>query len=250
MSGFTKLVPDLIQSSIWNESSDVRCVWITMLATKDENGYVRGDINTLTRLSNVPRPAVEEAVLKFSSPDPSSHTPDNEGRRIEEAPGGWLVLNHHLYRDGDRREYFREYMRKRRAVKGVNVNSKHCSVSVSDSVSGSEGGTGGTWRDSLAVYQSEATEAVADLLNDQAWVEEREKYHPGLDVRLSVQKAHVDFWGTEAGWAHKRGKRTQTINWRSTYNQALSMKSNQVWAPRQSAARGGLVEIAPGVGEK
>ena len=38
MSGFTKLVPEIVMSSIWNESPEVRCVWITMLAIKDENG--------------------------------------------------------------------------------------------------------------------------------------------------------------------------------------------------------------------
>ena len=38
MSGFTKLVPEIVLSSIWNESPEVRCVWITMLAIKDENG--------------------------------------------------------------------------------------------------------------------------------------------------------------------------------------------------------------------
>lgn len=33
MSGFTKLVPEIVMSSIWNESPEVRCVWIAMLAT-------------------------------------------------------------------------------------------------------------------------------------------------------------------------------------------------------------------------
>jgi hypothetical protein len=139
MAGFTKLVPEIIQSSIWNESSDVRIVWITMLAIKDENGYVRGDALTLARMANVNVNSVNEALNTFQNPDPSSHTPDNDGKRIEAAPGGWIVLNHHLYRTGDRNEYFRDYMRKRRekkpVVNSVNVNNNNGSVSVSASVS-------------------------------------------------------------------------------------------------------------------
>ena len=144
MGGFTKLVPEIIQSSIWNESPEVRCVWIALLALKDENGYVRGDPQTLSRLANIPHESVREALDKFSNPDPLSHTPDNDGRRIEQAAGGWIVLNHELYRVGDRNEYMRDYMRKRRAkqkdVNSVNINDNNSSVSVSASDSASKEG--------------------------------------------------------------------------------------------------------------
>lgn len=141
MSGFTKLVPEIISSSIWNEPSDIRIVWITLLAAKDQNGYVRGDARTIARLANVDICISEQALDKFQQPDPSSHTPDNDGRRIAPAPGGWLILNHEIYRAKDRNAYFREYMKKRReksVVKNVNVNTTIPSVSVS--VSDSEDG--------------------------------------------------------------------------------------------------------------
>jgi len=144
--GFTKLVPEIIQSSIWNEPSDIRVVWITMLAIKDEGGYVRGDAGTIARLANVPTEAAVEALAKFQQPDLSSHTPDNDGRRIEAAPGGWIVLNHHLYRTGDRNEYMKQYMReyrKKRGVDGVNINVNQPSASASVSVSRKKGGRGG-----------------------------------------------------------------------------------------------------------
>jgi hypothetical protein len=111
MSGFTKLVPEIVQSSIWNEPPEVRVVWITMIATKDESGYVRGDAKTLSRMANVDHETVERALELFQSPDPSSHTPDNEGRRIMAAPGGWIVLNHGIYRAKE--EVIREQTRKR-----------------------------------------------------------------------------------------------------------------------------------------
>ena len=101
MSGFTKLVPEIVDSSIWNESAEIRCVWIAMLATKDANGYVRGDARSIARKANVSVDAASEALGLFQKPDPSSHTPDNEGRRIMPAPGGWIVLNHEIYRARD-----------------------------------------------------------------------------------------------------------------------------------------------------
>ena len=149
MSGFSKLVPEIIQSSIWNESSEVRIVWITMLAVKNQDGYVRGDAATLSRLANVPAESVRQALEKFQQPDPLSHTPANEGRRIEPAPGGWIVLNHDIYRAKDYNEHMRDYMRDRRqSLRAVNnklkqVNDPSVSVSVSASVSGIQQGVQG-----------------------------------------------------------------------------------------------------------
>ena len=101
MSGFTKLVPEIVQSSLWNEPAEIRCVWIAMIATKDESGYVRGDARTISRVANVSLESAAKALAMFQEPDPSSHTPDNEGRRIMPAPGGWIVLNHSIYRASD-----------------------------------------------------------------------------------------------------------------------------------------------------
>lgn len=148
MSGFTKLVPEIIQSSIWNEPAEVRCVWIAMIATKDADGYVRGDVRTIARMANVSVDAASDALKMFQAPDPSSHTPDNEGRRIMPAPGGWIVLNHDLYRchDDIYRERTRERVRKHRAklessddvTLHETLQKRYPSASVSASVSASE----------------------------------------------------------------------------------------------------------------
>jgi hypothetical protein len=144
MSGFTKLVPEIVQSSIWNEPPEVRVVWITMIATKDESGYVRGDAKTLSRMANVDHETVERALELFQSPDPSSHTPDNEGRRIMAAPGGWIVLNHGIYRAKEevireqtrkRVQKYRENKKKGDDVTQGNVTETLPSVSVSASAS-------------------------------------------------------------------------------------------------------------------
>jgi hypothetical protein len=111
MSGFTKLVPEIVQSSLWNEPAEIRCVWIAMIATKDASGYVRGDARTIARVANVPIESAKAALALFQEPDPSSHTPDNEGRRIIAAPGGWIILNHEIYRARD--DVYREKTRQR-----------------------------------------------------------------------------------------------------------------------------------------
>lgn len=132
MSGFTKLVPEIVLSSIWNESPEVRCVWITMLAIKDENGIVLGTEETLARIANVTLQCVTDAIERFSSPDKNSRTPDNEGRRIAKCDGGWIVLNHGKYRDNSAvlREKTRERVRRFREKKAMEKASQTGNVTV------------------------------------------------------------------------------------------------------------------------
>ncbi len=144
MSGFTKLVPEIVQSSIWNEAAEIRIMWITMLAIKDSDGYVRGDARTLARIANVSIESSEAALRLFQDPDVNSHTSDNDGRRIEPYAGGWLVLNHDKYRckEQEIRDQTRQRVKKHREKHNVtlcNVTETLPSASASVSVSSSEG---------------------------------------------------------------------------------------------------------------
>lgn len=180
MAGFTKLVPEIVMSSIWNESPEVRCVWIAMLATKDENGYVRGNAASLARLANVSLESAKEAIEKFQLPDPESNTPDNDGRRIQAVPGGWFVLNHALYRGKDYREYEAERKREYRrshplsGTRPGHVPDASASASASGSVSDGEGvqGKGKPPKQATAIPECLATvEGFAEAF--AAWVEFR-----------------------------------------------------------------------------
>ncbi len=105
-------------STIWDEDAETRCVWITMLAIRDWNGYVEGTVTGLAKLSRVTTVQCEGALKKFMSPDHYSRTKDSEGRRIEEVEGGWRILNHFKYQDekvAQRREYNRVKQREYRA---------------------------------------------------------------------------------------------------------------------------------------
>lgn len=92
-------------------------------------------------------------------------------------------------------------------------------------------------------YKALELQAFTTLINDNEWIMERQKFHPNLDIRLSLEKAHNDFWGTEAGWQHKKKSNVSEINWKSTYQNALTVKSNQVWL-QQSKKPFGRQEVS------
>lgn len=129
--GYTKLFADIVDSSIWDEDAEIRVVWVTLLALCNADGFVRGSVGWLAGKSRVSVNKCQQALTKFTSPDPRSRTPDNEGRRIQVVDYGWIVLNHHLFRNrtglsyDTRRVYQRDWMRKKREI----LKSKHCQQS-------------------------------------------------------------------------------------------------------------------------
>jgi hypothetical protein len=102
-----------------------------------------------------------------------------------------------------------------------------------------EGGVGETqkehsgnvpnWRDSFDAYDEELCRQLEELKKDEEWFVKRAKYHPGLDIRLSLEKALNDFWGTEAGWNCKKKSKSKEFDLKATLARALSFKENQVW---------------------
>jgi hypothetical protein len=86
-----------------------------------------------------------------------------------------------------------------------------------------------TWRTDYKIYLAQLREEYTNLLHDQEWLEEKKKFNPGVNIPLSLEKACVEFWATEAGWKHKKKSRSQNLDWRSTLTNALSLKSNRVY---------------------
>jgi len=116
---FVKLFADLMDSSLWSESSDTRIVWITLLMMADETGLVRSTAPGITKRAGVNLAHTRAALEKFEAPDPESRTLVLEGRRIERVDGGYQIVNYLAYRNlrnkDARREYMRTYMAQRRA---------------------------------------------------------------------------------------------------------------------------------------
>lgn len=101
--GYTKLHSTILDSSVWLEPAHVRLVWITMLAMADQHGVVHASVGGLAHRARVTKEEAADAIARFLGPDPDSRD-RTTGERIEEVPGGWLVLNHANYRDKQTRE--------------------------------------------------------------------------------------------------------------------------------------------------
>ena len=99
---------------MWREDLPTKVVWITLLAMKDRDGVVHGSVPGLAHLAGVSVEECERALEKFKSPDKWSRSQENEGRRIKDVDGGWVVLNHVKYRD-EKADYRREYNRAKQA---------------------------------------------------------------------------------------------------------------------------------------
>lgn len=147
--GYTKLFSDLVDSSIWDEDPKTCKVWVTLLALANWEGYIRGSVSWLARKARVDLQSCREALDKFAAPDPHSRTPDNEGRRIEVLPDGWLLLNYLIFRDRlstnpvsvATRERVRRHRERYNALR--NAESVTAAHSVSVSVSDKKRGNGG-----------------------------------------------------------------------------------------------------------
>jgi len=135
---FTKLFQSITASTIWCESDGTRIVWITMLAMADRNGEVAGSIPGLAGIARVSVEDCRKAIKTFLAPDPDSRTKEFEGRRIEEIPGGWRLLNYELYRkmqDAESaKEAKRKWWRENRSKSALDQQLDNASESRSDSM--------------------------------------------------------------------------------------------------------------------
>ena len=82
MAGYTPLFNSIVTSSVWNEDSETRIVWITLLALADANGRVEGSVSGLAPVARVSLAACEKALHKLKQPDAYSRTKEYEGRRM------------------------------------------------------------------------------------------------------------------------------------------------------------------------
>ncbi len=100
MSGYAKVHGSILRSTVWvGQSKETRLTWVTMLILADGDGYVASSVPGLAKEAGVTLEECEAALDIFRSPDAYSRTKEFEGRRIVDADGGWIVLNHQKYRD-------------------------------------------------------------------------------------------------------------------------------------------------------
>lgn len=79
------------------------------------------------------------------------------------------------------------------------------------------------WRTNFGVYKKELDLAFKTLSLDTNFIAEQERFNPNLDIKLSMEKAVTNFWGTEAGWKYKKKSKTNDLDWKRTLTNAIDM---------------------------
>jgi hypothetical protein len=106
--GYTPIFDSVFQGSLCGKWPDIG-IWALMLAMQDKNGEIDAHPTYISTVTGCPVGEVEECIARFCQPDPSSRTPDQDGRRLIPIPGrgfGWTVVNHRKYREKARKASF------------------------------------------------------------------------------------------------------------------------------------------------
>lgn len=92
-----------------------------------------------------------------------------------------------------------------------------------------KGGEKPKWKTNYEVYLDGLRAECMKAFSDASWMNQQQSFNPGIDIRKSIEKACVNFWATDAGWKRKKRARTTDIDWRSTFANALSQRTNRVY---------------------
>lgn len=113
---YIPLFASTLMSSLWSMSGDCLKVFFTLALQADPEGMVVASVDGVARVCALPVQQVIEHIERLAAPDPYSkdrtRSPTADGRRIEQVPNGYRVLNLEWYREEARRQA--ELSRKRR----------------------------------------------------------------------------------------------------------------------------------------
>ena len=149
MTMYNKIFTKILDSSVWLEPTSTRIVWITLIAAMDENGFCQfAAIGNVASRARVSENEARAALQALEGPDVESSDQDNEGRRIERVPGGWMVLNAPKYRamvtrvniQEKTRDRVRRFRDKKRSS-NANVTQRNDAVTPSESETDSKAET-------------------------------------------------------------------------------------------------------------
>ena len=125
MKEFIKLYETFWRGTLAKEGLHTRVLFLAMIQLADNEGILKESPANLADYAGMSVEEAEDALLVLQKPDPSSRTPDQDGRRVLDlGKNHWAVVNYSLYIKpaNDRSEYFRNYKQKQRSK--VEVNSE------------------------------------------------------------------------------------------------------------------------------
>jgi len=85
------------------------------------------------------------------------------------------------------------------------------------------------WRENFEIYKNQVYTTLEQLTNDPDFISKQQKYYPSLDIITTLNKAVDIFWGTEAGWKHKKKSKAESIDWIATLTNAIGQPANKVF---------------------
>ena len=80
-----------------------------------------------------------------------------------------------------------------------------------------------TWRNDFETYLEGIREFWRTTFQDSEYLKQQERLHPNVNIKLSIEKACVNYWATEAGWKQKKSKKIKEIDWKSTLTNAIDL---------------------------
>lgn len=119
---YGKLFASMFRGSLYGKWHAI-VTFQQMIILADQDGTVDYTPEALSATTSIPLDIIQQGISLLESPDPTSRTPDAEGRRIvrldPDRPWGWHIVNYAHYRAirtaEERRAYHRDYWRKNRA---------------------------------------------------------------------------------------------------------------------------------------
>ena len=173
----------IVDSSLWCEPLHVRVVFISFVAKKNANGFVQVERPGMIRACNVTDEQFDDAIARLEGPDPASRTKANEGRRLLKVDGGWVVLNHQLYKDKD-------YSGKQDAVRQRDLRTKKRLEAE--------------WETNFDAYEQLVEAAYIKLVSDEKTKKIFLAVNGGNANYERTLLACQQFWSTEEGWNKKK----------------------------------------------
>lgn len=121
---YAKLFTSILNSSLWSADPPTRVLFVTMLAMADREGRIFASRSGLQYQARLGDDTFGRALDALAAPDLDSsdlmRNPENRGRRIEVAEGGWSVINYGYYRglqdEDERRNGARERQQRHREL--------------------------------------------------------------------------------------------------------------------------------------
>lgn len=82
-----------------------------------------------------------------------------------------------------------------------------------------------TWKTDFEIYLSELRKEYSEIIKDKEYISRLEEYHPKLNIILSIEKSCFSYWATNEGWQNKKKKKTETIDWKSTFSKTITLNA-------------------------